>query len=124
MKNEQKNKPKKICHVCSKEKKPYTVILRNNALDMITYLSAREKGEICKRCDIYHAMTGAFKDATDKEFKDAEIARDFANMMFKWWTKDDKIYSGDRYENNKANKRDWEGTAGISEWAREYLSKK
>ena len=118
-------KNKKICHVCGKEKKPYTVLLRNNALDMITYLSAREKGEICQRCDQYHAMTNEFKDATDKEFKDAEKAREFASMMFKWWTKDNELYCGNSYEKYKVDdKRDWEGTAGISEWAREYLSKK
>ena len=115
---------KKICHVCGKEKKSYNVVIRNNYFDLIKYHMAREKGEICQRCDQYYALTGEFKDPTAKEFEDAKKARDFANMMFKWWTKDDKIYSGDRYENNKVNKRDWEGTAGISEWAREYLSKK
>lgn len=114
---------KKICHVCGKEKKPYVVFLNNDVLSLISHEQAREDGEICKRCDSYFAMTGEFKDATEKEFKIAQESLKFASMMLKWWEKDKKLYAGepDDYlpENFDENKRNWEGTHAISKWYRE-----
>lgn len=80
---------------------------------------AREKGEICERCDRYFAMTGEFKDATEKEFEDAKKSCEFARMMSAWWEKDKKLYP----DCTESNMRDWEGTASIASWCREYLKK-
>ena len=112
---------KKICHVCGKEKKSYNVFIRNNYFDLLHYNMARQKGEICQRCDQYYAMTSEFKDATDKEFEDAKKARNFANMMLAWWEKDESF--GNRL-NSEDGLREWGGTVNISKWARKYLSKK
>jgi len=108
----------KICHVCKKEKKPYTVILDNKIISIIQYEEAREKGEICERCDNYFAMTGNFKDATKEEFEIAKKSSWFANTMLKWWEKDEEISEG------KDNSRDWEGTVAIASWCRKLLSNK
>lgn len=107
---------KEICHVCKKEKKPYTVFLTNSILSYITYKEAREKGPICERCDTYFARTGEFKDATKEEFEIAKKASWFARMMLKWWNKDEEIYDGD-------NTREWDGTYEISKWCRKELGK-
>ena len=106
-----------ICHVCKKEKKPYTVFLKNDIFSFIYYTRAREDGAICERCDIFFTMTGEFKDATEEEFEIAKKSSWFANMMLKWWNKDEKI-SGDLL---KDNKRDWEGTDTIARWCRNAL---
>ncbi|HDK42156.1 MAG TPA: hypothetical protein ENG87_02150 [Candidatus Pacearchaeota archaeon] len=107
---------KEICHVCGKEKKPYTVFLKNDIFSLMQYEQAREKGSICERCDKFFAMTGKFKDATEEEFEIAKKSSWFANMMFKWWTKDEKI------SEDKDNKRDWEGISLITSWCRNVLS--
>ena len=105
-----------ICHVCKKEKKPYTVILDNSVFSFLKYQTAREDGEICERCDRYYALTGEFKDATEAEFTIAEKAVWFAHMMLGWWTKDGKLTD----EGNQ--KRDWGGTEPIATWCRNYLA--
>ena len=106
---------KRICHVCGKEVKPYTVIMKNDVLSLLEYWSAREDGDICERCDRYHAMTGDFKDATDEEFKLAEEAIKFAKLMLEWWEKDKKLTAKD----DGSDMRDWEGTFNIKRWYRE-----
>jgi hypothetical protein len=118
-----------ICHVCGKEKKPYTVFLKNDIISLITYEQNREDGPICERCDRYAAMTGEFKDATEEEFKNAEKAVWFASMMLKWWSKDKKMYVSpglyfDIEKESKENSRDWEGTDAIARWCREQLNHK
>ena len=117
---------KLICHICGKEKKPYVVFLTDNVLSMIQHQHAREDGEICQRCDQYFAMTGEFKEATEKEFEIAKRSAWFSNMMLKWWEKDNAMITPDddelyEMEDNR-NKRDWEGTALISKWCREKLN--
>jgi len=91
---------KKICHVCGKEKKPYTVFLKNDIFSLLKYEQAREDGAICERCDRYFAMTGEFKDASEEEFKIAKKSVWFANMLLKWWEKYEKM------SEDKDNKRD------------------
>ena len=105
------NKP--ICHVCGKEKEPYTVILKNDVFSYILYLQAREKGDICQRCDQYYAMTGEFKQATEKEFETAKKASEFARTMLKWWQKDKQL------EEDQHSMREWEGTQAIAKWYRD-----
>ena len=82
---------KSICHVCGKIKKPYMVFLDSDVLSIIKYQNAREKGEICQRCDQYYAMTGKFKDATKEEFEIAKKSVWFANMVQKWWEKEQEL---------------------------------
>ena len=108
---------KEICHVCGKEKKPYTVFLTNDLYSFLQHESAREDGPICERCDKYHAMTGEFKDATEEEFNIAKKAAWFAHIARRWWEKDEKINP------DKENLRDWEGTTLIAKWCRGELSK-
>jgi hypothetical protein len=60
---------KEICHVCGKEKKPYTLFINNDIFSFPKYKQAREDGAICQRCDQYFAMTGEFKEATEQEFE-------------------------------------------------------
>ena len=111
-------KPKVICHVCKKEKKPYTVFMKNDIFSLLQYEQAREDGEICERCDRYFAMTGEFKDATEQEFEDAKKSVWFAGMMLKWWERDKKMNAdGD-------NKREWGGTVDIAKWCRNTIKKK
>ena len=108
---------KEICHVCGKEKKPYIVFLKNDDIfSLLKYEQAREDGAICERCDRYFAMTGEFKDASEEEFEIAKKSVWFANMLLKWWEKDEKMSE----ESN--NKRDWEGTETITKWCRNALS--
>ena len=107
---------KEICHVCGKEKKPYTVFLKNDIFSLLKYEQAREDGAICERCDRYFAMTGEFKDALEEEFEIAKKSVWFANMLLKWWEKDEKM------SEDKDNKRDWEGTEIIAKWCRNSLS--
>lgn len=109
-----KMETKEICHVCRKEKEPYTVILKDDLLSFLQHEQAREDGPICKRCDQYYAMTGELKDSTKKEFETAQKAIWFARMMLKWW--------GD-INPDKENFRDWEGTNNIAKWCREELNK-
>ena len=109
------------CHVCGKEKKPYTVFMENDIFSLLQYHRAREDGEICERCDRYHAMTGEFKDATNEEFEIAKKSAWFANMMMKWWIKDKELTTTE-IDNLDENKRDWEGTALIAKWCREKLT--
>lgn len=63
------------CHVCGNPKEPYEVYLKNDLLSIMNHerqhKEAREGGEICQRCDSYHAMTGILKEPTDTEFKEA-----------------------------------------------------
>ena len=63
------------CHVCGKDKRPYEIYLKNDLLSMIKdheqHKKAREGGEICERCNSYHAMTGILKEPTEKEFNEA-----------------------------------------------------
>ena len=106
-----------ICHVCKKEKKPYTVFITNSILSMMTYREAREKGPICQRCDRYFAMTGKFKDATKEEYEIAKKSSWFARMMSKWWEKDGKLNI------DRPNKRGWAGTVEIAKWCRKELGK-
>ncbi len=110
---------KPICHVCKKEKKPYTLFLTNDIFSIIHYHHAREDGEICQRCDQYHAMTGEFKDATKEEFEIANKSAWFARMVLKWWEKDKKIDCDSKKEDGQ---RDWEGTAMIASWCRKELN--
>lgn len=105
---------KKICHVCGKEKKPYVVFLTDSIFSYMQHEQAREKGEICQRCDQYFAMTGEFKDATDEEFELAKKASHFAHAMSKWWTKDKPM----DVDSNDGDPRDWEGTIKLVEWYR------
>ena len=109
-----------ICHVCRKKRKPYVVIMTDNPLSVIKYLDVREPGPICERCDRYYAMTGEFREASTAEFRIAEKSAWFANMMLKWWEKDEKL-SADIEEEDKRN---WGGTEDIARWCREHLSKK
>jgi len=108
----------KICHVCKKEKKPYTVFLTDDILSLITHEQAREPGEICERCSQYFAMTGEFKDASKEEFQIAVDSIQFTSMMKNWWEKDKKINSDGN------NEREWDGTHYIAKWYREFKSKK
>ena len=111
---------KPICHVCGKEKKPYTVIMNSSIFNYIRYNQAREKGEICERCDRYFAMTGEFKDATVEEFEDAKKSCEFARMMLAWWENHKKL----DMDNNFNNIRNWEGIEPIRKWCREHLKSK
>jgi hypothetical protein len=104
--------PKEICHVCKKEKKPYTVFLTDDVFSLIHYEHAREDGPICQRCDQYYAMTGNFKDATKEEFELAKKAAHFARAMHKWWTRKEPMDS----ETN--NNRSWQGSVFLAEWYR------
>ena len=104
---------KLICHVCKKEKKPYTVIMNTSPLSLATYFTAREDGEICERCDNYYAMTGVFKDATKEEYAIAEKAAWFSHKVLKWWEKDKKM---DDADDESKHKRVWEGTDRIIQW--------
>ena len=116
---------KPICHVCGKEKKPYTVIMNTDIFNMIRYKQAREKGEICERCDRYFAMTGKFKDATEEEFEDAKKSCEFARMMLAWWEKDCTEFSKEDKQNFIPYvAKDWEGIEPIRKWCREYLKSK
>jgi len=115
---EKEQKKKLICHVCGKEKKPYVVFMKNDILSLLQHEQAREDGEICQRCDQYHAMTGEFKDATEEEFELAKKSCEFARNMLKWWEKDKKLdFDGE------SNSREWGGTFGIKEWYRKEFSK-
>ena len=122
---------KLICHVCKKEKKPYTIFMNNDILSFLRYQEAREDGEICERCNQYHAMTGELKDATEQEFENAKKAMQFTRMMFKWWEKDKKLVVIDDKDNpmmtdiqatKDENKRSWGGTEDIAKWCRNVLN--
>lgn len=108
---------KEICHVCGKEKKPYTVFLKDDLFSLLKYEQAREDGPICERCEKYYAMTGDLKDSTDEEFEIAKKASWFSNMMLRWWQMKEKM------DHDKKNLRDWEGTVLIAKWCREELNK-
>ena len=111
-------KPKEICHVCGKEKKPYTVIMDSCILSYLTYEQAREEGPICERCDRYFGMTREFKDPTEQEYENAKKGVEFARRMRDWWEKDKRL------ECDGDSLREWEGTFKISKWLREKLDKK
>lgn len=122
-----------ICHVCKKEKKPYTVFLTDSLLSIIEHYTAREDGPICERCDKYHAMTGEFKDATEKEFEIAKKAAWFTMMMSRWWKKDKELVVIDDKDNpiltdvektEKENSRGWGGKEDIAKWCRAELTPK
>jgi hypothetical protein len=116
----------KTCYVCGKEKKPYTIIMKNNILSFIKYNQAREDGEICERCNQYFAMTGDLKEATEQEFENAEKAVWFAKMMLKWWEKDKKLLVIDDKDNLSSIEinvtKHWEGTEIIAHWCRTILN--
>lgn len=115
---------KLICHVCGKEKKPYTVFLKNNAFSLIRYNQAREKGEICQRCDQYFAMTGEFKDATEQEFQMAKNSVTFSQLVFKWWCNDKPLMiTGDELKDLNENKRNWQGTIVVSKFFAKFMQK-
>ncbi len=126
---DKKQKKKLICHVCGKEKKPYIVFMDDNILSWIQHEQAREDGEICQRCDQYHAMVGEFKDATKEEFELAKKSCEFARNMLKWWEKDKKIGGDYKFDEGYApdtteeDKREWGGTFNIKKWYREEFSK-
>ncbi len=107
---------KEICHVCGKEKKPYEVFMDDNILSYMNHTQAREKGPICERCDRYFAMTGEFKDSSEKEFENAKEASKFARNMRDWWEKDKKM------ECDGDSLKEWEGTFAISKWLRNKLN--
>lgn len=126
------SKNKIICNVCGKEKKPYFILIKNEILSFLRYKSAREKGEICKRCNQYHAMTGELKDATVEEFKLAVRSVDFAGAMMQWWEKDKRIVVINDDDNpvltdieatRNENKRIWEGKEEIARWYRTKMRK-
>lgn len=120
-----KKTKKEICHVCKKEKKPYTVFLDKDILSFIQYSQAREDGPICERCDRYFAMTGEFHNATETEFENAKKAMWFAKMMLKWWEKDKKlIVDNDLNKTEHENMRKFEGTVSIARWCRGMLNQK
>ena len=107
---------KEICHVCGKEKKPYTVFMKNDIFSFLKYEQAREDGAICERCDRYFAMTGEFKDATEQEFENAKKSVWFAKMLLQWWERNEKMDAdGD-------NMREWDGTENIAKWCRNVLN--
>lgn len=119
---------KEICHVCKREKKPYTFFITNDIMSLVDYKMARQTGPICQRCDQYYAMTHEFKDASKEEFEIAKKACEFARTMLKWWTKDKSLstpsadfsFMGD----SKENLRDWEGTELIKQWYIEQFKPK
>ena len=108
---------KKICHVCKKEKKPYIKFMDSNIISFMEHDRAREKGEICERCDNYFAMTGEFKDATEEEYKLVQKASRFANAMHKWWTKDEPL----DIDGHDGDSRKWEGIVMIAQWYRDQF---
>jgi hypothetical protein len=108
-----------ICWVCGKKKKPYFKFMTDDILSILRHYQAREKGEICEKCDTYFILTGEFKDATDEEMEVAKISRGFANKMLEWWIKD-KPLDPDLLDSN----REWEGTEAIAKWSRENYFKK
>jgi hypothetical protein len=63
------------CHVCGNDKEPYEIYLKSDILWLMEHekqhKEAREGGEICERCDRYHAMTGILAAPTDEEFNQA-----------------------------------------------------
>ena len=114
---------KEICHVCKKEKKPYVVVLDDSVFSYLKYEQARECGPICERCDIYFAMTGEFKDASEEEFELARKASHFAYAVLKWWEKDKKIGIGDPQDiysisNEEENKREFPLIDAVKKWYR------
>jgi len=111
------NKQKEICHVCKKEKKPYLKIMDSNMLSFLTHEQAREDGEICQRCDQYHAMTGEFKEPTESEFELAKKSCEFTRDMLKWWEKDNKL------EADGNSSREWAGLEEIKKWYRKEFAK-
>lgn len=108
---------KEICHVCGKLKKPYIVFLTNNIFSIIDHHAARRDGPICERCNKYYGMTGEFKDATDKEFKIAEDAKEFSRIVFRWWFKDKE----EKFDN--FNNREWPGMIELANWYRKFKEK-
>ncbi len=114
-----------ICHVCKKEKKPYTLFIKNDIFSIIHYQEARAEGPICEKCDSYSAMTGEYKEPTEEEYKIAKKAAWFANMVKHFWEKDEKLVTppeeGLDVRKDK-NQRTWEGTAMIASWCRKYLN--
>lgn len=105
------------CWVCGKDKKGYIVIMDDSIMSYLAYQEAREKGEICERCWKYFCLTGEFKDATEEEFKIAEIANWFGHAMLRWWEKDGKMNS------DEPALREWVGTSDLKKWFREDLAK-
>ena len=114
-------KEKIICHVCGKIKKSYTIFMNNDIFSLIKHYQAREKGEICERCNNYFALTGEFKIATKKDFEIAKKADEFAELMLAWWIKDNKLTMGKYPEKDK---RQFDGTICFARWCRKYLTKK
>jgi len=113
-----------ICHVCKKEKKPYTVIMNSDTMSIIQHLTAREPGPICERCNQYHALTNEFKEPTDEELENAKWAAKFARMVLLWWEKDSEMKVPEMFEPEpEENKREWPGTYDLAKWAREHLNK-
>lgn len=108
-----------ICHVCKKPKKPYFKFMIDDVFSIMRHFQAREKGEICERCDTYFALTGEFKDATNEEMEVAKLSRRFANQMLEWWTKDKPLDLDDL-----DSSRVWDGTESIAKWSRENHFKK
>jgi len=106
-----------ICHVCGKEKKPYIVFLKNNSLSMAQYLTAREDGPICQKCDNFYALTGKLKPCTDEELAKARKANQFANTMARWWKSKEK-----EKEETFNSRLEWPGTYELIDWYMENES--
>jgi len=105
------------CHVCKKAKLPYMLFMTDSVISMVNYKQAREKGEICERCNEYFALTNEFKEPSDEELQVARDAVHFANNMSVWWQKD-KPFDIDNPTDEKEN-REWDGIYNLAKWYRE-----
>ena len=115
--NSDSPKPLPKCWVCGKDKKGYVVIMNDSIMSFLAYEEAREKGDICERCWKYFCLTSEFKDATEDEFRIAEVANWFGHAMLRWWEKDGKMLT------DSPNLREWAGTFDLKKWFREDLAK-
>lgn len=76
MTEKQKAKELPRCHVCGNDKEPYEIYIKGDVFSIMEHekqhKEARKGGEICKRCNSYHAMTGILKEPTEEEFNGAK----------------------------------------------------
>lgn len=110
-----------ICHVCKKEKEPYTLVISNSILSYITYLDARKEGPICKRCNKYYGFTGEFKEPTDEELQLAQEAITFAKNVSRWWQEQRPNHCA---KDDSFTEREWPGTRALFQWYRDNAQKK
>ena len=108
-----------ICKVCEKL---YNTNIPDAILNLSIYKRTRNETEFCERCKKYHDMTGEYKDATESEFKNAEKAEWFAEMMSEWWQKDKNLTVIDNKESEFDKSKDWEGLINIAKWCRNFLN--